>query len=153
MKIYLAGSDVFAYDAAERGERMKQLCRMYDMEGLYPLDQVCRTAEEIFEANTALIRACDAVAANINPFRGNEPDSGTAFEIGYAYAMGKRIFCYADDMRSLREKLGAEDTDGYMVEDFDLPFNLMIAVPARLVRGDFEDCIRAIRRESDKVEL
>jgi nucleoside 2-deoxyribosyltransferase len=47
------------------------------------------------------------VLANLNPFRGAEPDSGTCVEIGYALALGKRVVGYADDLRPLRERLQA----------------------------------------------
>ncbi len=143
-KIYLAGFDVFARDAVKRGEQMKNLCINYGFEGLYPLDNAFDSAKEIFEANIGLIKKCDIIAANVNPFRGCEPDSGTAFEIGAAYALGKKIYCYADDVRSMRCKFGDEDSSGYITEDFDMPFNLMICVPSVIVRGSFEDCIKRI---------
>lgn len=146
-KIYLAGFDVFYPDAQERGERLKQICRNYGFEGLFPLDNVCISAAEIFAANTEMIRKCDIIAANMNAFRGDEPDSGTAFELGYAYAMGKKLYCYLSDIRTLREKIGTEDKDGMIVEDFDLPLNLMISIPAKVVCGEFEDCIRQISRD------
>ena len=50
----------------------------------------------IFQDNLALIDEADAVVANLNPFRGPEPDSGTAFELGYAHARGKQILGYID---------------------------------------------------------
>lgn len=146
-KIYLAGFDVFSDDALERGKKMKELCARYGFEGLYPLDNECSGAEGIFRANTELIRKCDIIAANVNPFRGHEPDSGTAFEIGYACALGKIIYCYAADMSTLRERLGAFDNEGYAVEDFGLPCNLMISVPAKMVKGNFEDCIKIIAKQ------
>ena len=55
-KIYLAGFDVFADDALERGKKMKELCARYGFEGLYPLDNECSGAEDIFRANTELLR-------------------------------------------------------------------------------------------------
>ena len=146
-KIYLAGFDVFAHNAVEKGKRMKELCSSFGFEGLYPLDNECNSAEDIFFANIGLIRNCDIIAANTNPFRGHEPDSGTAFEIGFAYALGKKIYCYCEDLRSQREKLGETDENGFTVEDFGLPLNLMISVPSVLVKGDFFDCLRKIRED------
>ncbi len=143
-KIYLAGFDVFADDAVQRGKYMKRLCEKYGFEGLYPLDNECSNADDIFSANTDMIRSCDIIAANINAFRGKEPDSGTAFEIGFASALGKKIYCYCSDCRSLRQKYGIKDNEDYNYEDFDLPVNLMISVPSVIVCGDFEDCIKKI---------
>lgn len=144
-KIYLAGFDVFYPDAEQRGERMKKICKEYGFTGLFPLDKRVNGADEIYRANIRLIEQCDIVAANMNSFRGKEPDSGTAFEIGYATALGKKVYCYMDDTRSLREKIGELDENGLTVEDFDLPLNIMISVPCVIVRGIFSDCIKTIK--------
>ena len=85
-KIYLAGFDVFAPDARQRGAQMKMLCAGRGCIGLYPLDNEAACAADIFAGNCGLIDQADAVIANLNPFRGQEPDSGTCFEVGYAFA-------------------------------------------------------------------
>ncbi len=54
-------------------------------------------AFRIFKANIDIIERCDLVLANINEFRGSEPDSGTCFEIGYAVAKNIPVICYLDD--------------------------------------------------------
>ena len=46
-------------------------------------------ARHIYQANIAHLDRCDAVVANLDFFRGPEPDSGTCFEVGYAIARGK----------------------------------------------------------------
>lgn len=151
-KIYLAGFDVFAPDAVKRGVRMKLQCAQQGLIGLYPLDNEGSDAAAIFAGNCALLDSADAVLANINPFRGHEPDSGTCFEIGYAYAKGKRVFAYLDDARTMREKLGAADENGFTVEDFGLPVNLMLACAAQDVYAcGFDEAVRraaaALRQE------
>src|SRR3546814_8171664 len=85
---------------------MKDLCSKYGFNGLYPLDNEAprslagsELALWIYRANIALIQKADLVAANMNAFRGAEPDSGTAFEIGYAVALGKPVWDYTDDSR------------------------------------------------------
>lgn len=146
-KVYLAGFDVFRSDAQVYGASCKMLCAQYGLEGLYPLDNESDRAEDIFAGNLALIDRCDVIAARLDPFRGSEPDSGTSFELGYAYARGKRLYGYLADGRALREKLGEKDTMGFSVEDFEFPVNLMLAVPAVLVSGDLEDCLRRIEED------
>lgn len=144
MMIYLAGFDVFRPDALAHGAHLKALCAARGHTGLYPLDNAlpagltgAAAARWIYEANCALIRRADLVLANLNDFRGREPDSGTAFEVGYAAALGKPVIGYLDDDRPLRAQLGgAVDAQGFEVEDFGLPRNLMLGVSARLVRGD-----------------
>lgn len=146
-KIYIAGFDVFYPDAVRRGTKMKMICAENGFEGLYPLDNEASNAEEIFRGNCALIDRADLVIANMNPFRGDEPDSGTAFEVGYAAAKGKKIYLYLSDGRTMRERLGAQDKNGFSVENFGMPVNLMLGCAARVVEGDFAAAVRQARVE------
>ncbi len=146
-KVYLAGFDVFRPDALAYGSRCKALCAQYGLEGLYPLDNESDQAEEIFAGNLTLIDQCDVIAACLDPFRGSEPDSGTCFELGYAYARGKRLYGYLTDVGTLRERLGEWDEMGFSVENFEFPVNLMLAVPAVLICGGLEDCLRRIQED------
>ena len=100
-------------DAVAHGEALKALCARYGFEGLYPLDnalpkQLAEPREQaawIYRANIGLIERADAVLANLNFFRGAEPDSGTAFEVGYATALGKPVYGYVDDAGSYAERI------------------------------------------------
>lgn len=111
-----------------------------------------RLANWIFQANIDLIDQADLVMANLNPFRGHEADSGTAFEVGFAHARGLKVWGYLSDGRTMVEKLlptGGQggplvDQYGYSIENFDLPLNLMLACSVKLIFGDAFDCIRAI---------
>lgn len=143
MRLYLAGPDVFRPDAAEWAAAARETCHRSGHEALVPLEDAERDAGAIYRDNLALIVAADAVIANLNPFRGAEPDSGTCVEVGYALALGKPVVGYASDLRPLRERLLAKrdgsrwvDAQGSKVEDFGLPLNLMLAVPLRLAEGD-----------------
>jgi nucleoside 2-deoxyribosyltransferase len=137
-RIYLAGFDVFRSDAIEHGRYLKSLCEAHGLEGLYPFDNEVapapsaqETAALICNANIAMIKHSDAVLANLNPFRGHEPDSGTAFEVGMAVALGKPVWAYFESTGSLREIIPHDeqgfDDWGFQVEDFGLPRNLMLA--------------------------
>lgn len=140
-RIYLAGPDVFRSDAKAYGEELKAACQRAGFEGLFPLDNEIEKstnhamASAIRDANMAMIASCDVVIANLSPFRGPEPDSGTVFEIGYALALKKDVIAYSSDRRSLKERtqsmlnLGASavDHDNLSIEDFDLSHNLMFA--------------------------
>lgn len=146
MKIYLAGFDVFCVDAKKQGERLKDLCRSYGFEGLYPLDNECDSAYEIFMGNIGLIDKADIICANLNDFRGNDADSGTAFELGYGYARGKKLYGYVSDNSPLRDRLGERDSEGFIVEDFGMSVNLMLGCSCKIVEGGFEDCLREIKK-------
>ena len=136
--IYLAGFDVFRPNAIEHGRYLKALCVAHGMEGLYPFDNEVppdlspeATAGLICSMNIAMLRRCTAVLANLNVFRGLEPDSGTAFEVGMAVALGKPVWAYFEPVGSLRELVPHDangfDAQGMQVEDFGLPRNLMLA--------------------------
>lgn len=160
MKLYLAGPDVFRPDAAVWAAEVRELCRAAGHEALIPLDgEAPAGAAAIYRSNLQCIAVADAVLANLNPFRGAEPDSGTCVEIGYALALGKPVIGYAADLRPLRERLDASgpgadgrwrDATGQVVEDFGLPFNLMLAVPLPLVQGGFAAALLALREHGDK---
>lgn len=146
-RVYLAGFDVFAPDAVARGAKMKMFCAEQGLVGLYPLDNEAAGAREIFEGNCSLIDSADAVIANLNAFRGAEPDSGTAFEVGYAFAKGKRVYAYLTDCRTLREKLGRTDQNGYGVEDFGMPLNLMLGCASAVVEESFDQAVRRAKAD------
>lgn len=142
-KVYLAGWDVFKPNAVEEGAKLKKLCEKYGFEGLYPLDNECDNAKDIYNGNIELIRQADCVIANVNAFRGFEPDSGTSFEIGYATALNKTVIAYLSEARPMTEWV--KDENGYSIENFGYPVNLMIAQGATLVIGDAEDALKKLR--------
>ena len=156
LKIYFAGPDVFSPDVAAWAVNVRQLCHQAGHIPLLPVDNVAETATEICRGNLEFLRAADVVVANLNPFRGCEPDSGTVFEIGFAVALGKPVVAYLDDMRSLLEKLKASnnvlecvdgrcyDCNGQLIEDFGLPLNLMLATTMRLVTGGIPEALAAL---------
>lgn len=148
-KIYTAGFDIFYPNGRERMQDIDELCRRYGFVPVFLGDSGGKpTAQEILERNLERIDDCDVVTANLNPFRGMEMDSGTAFEIGYAHARGKPVYGYMDDARTMIEKLGGErDANGFSVEDFGLPINLMIACTVKIVPGTLEDCLQVICRD------
>jgi nucleoside 2-deoxyribosyltransferase len=142
--IYLAGPEVFLPDAREIGRRKCALCASYGFEGLFPLDGAVdappglATALAIYRGNLAMMRAADAIIANLTPFRGPGADPGTAFELGFMAALGRPVLAYSNDPRSLLDRVAAEqplrrradgawaDADGMAVEDFELADNLML---------------------------
>ena len=94
------------------------------------------------------MRSCDALIANLTPFRGVSMDSGTAFEVGFMQALGRPLAGYtnvtpdyAERARAFRAR-GPATMDGdradLEIEDFGLAENLMIEVAIvvqRLPRG------------------
>ena len=154
LKLYLAGPDVFRPDALAWAAEGRRLCAAAGHSALIPLDGVETSAPGIYQANIALIRSADAVLANLNPFRGCEPDSGTCVEVGFALALGKPVIGYLASNETTTQRVarifGAAlelhdgrpvDRDGLMVEDFGLPLNLMLAVPLQIVVGGLPEAL------------
>jgi nucleoside 2-deoxyribosyltransferase len=74
-------------------------------------------AGEIFDHDKQAIENADVVVANMD---GPDPDSGTSWECGYAYGIGKPVIAFRTDVRP------NEEAD-------KMPFNLMLAVSAKEV--------------------
>jgi nucleoside 2-deoxyribosyltransferase len=154
LTLYLAGPDVFAPDAAVRFDSMRADCRALGFEPLTPVDnalpeglQPAAQAAFIKQANVTLIRRCDAVVANITPFRGPNMDPGTAWEIGFAEALGKPVFLWSETPALLAERTAGRngvDAAGWMIEDFGLTENLMIAVTPRPLARSFADALASV---------
>lgn len=160
MKIYLAGPDVFRPDVDAWAESARAVCRRHGFEPLLPIDHGETTPERIFQANLNLIRKAQIVVANLDPFRGPEPDSGTAFEVGYALALGKKVCGYVTHLDTLARRVEiAEgrtkpvepdgdrliDRQGLLIENYGLPCNLMLAMSAHIVEGGLDACLQSIR--------
>lgn len=156
MKVYLAGPDIFFHDAERRFARLEAECRLLGFEPLRPVEGagscVKRRAHSIFEGNVARIQEADVVLANLAPFRGLvEPDSGTVFELGVAHALKKLTLGYGVDPKQplkqrIESQLGVrvhegalvDEPYGALVEDFDLPLNLMLGVSVPCYKTSLE---------------
>lgn len=129
--IYIAGPAVFNPDFGNAYyDKVRDIMKPHGVVPLIPIDNKLEnpTGFLIRQKNVEMIQKCDAIIADLSPFRSLEPDCGTAFEVGYAAALGKKILTFTTDKRTMVEKYnGKEDKDGLHVEDFGLPFNLMLA--------------------------
>lgn len=147
-RIYLAGPEVFLADARAIAQAKQELCVRYGFVGVSPVDNEPVVANlpkreaalSIAAANEDAIRSCDLLIANLTPFRGLSADVGTAYELGFARALGLPAFGYTNVAGNLLERARRElgevkrrataefaDADGMMIEDFDCFDNLMLA--------------------------
>ncbi|MDO6442870.1 nucleoside 2-deoxyribosyltransferase [Marinobacter sp. 2_MG-2023] len=138
-RIYLAGPEVF-FPAGEHQfivAEKKRLLGEYGFEGVDPLDTELVFSDgeakadcghRIYRANRELMDSCDAIIANLTPFRGISADPGTVYEVGYMIGQGKPAYGFTLDSRHYRERAGATGLDDmdHTIEDFELSDNLMI---------------------------
>ncbi|NOZ82869.1 MAG: nucleoside 2-deoxyribosyltransferase [Euryarchaeota archaeon] len=125
MRIYIAAP---LFSAAEREYNLK-LSRMLAELGhevFLPQHECSGSREEIFRCCLSGIDSSDLVVAVLD---GASCDDGTAFELGYAYALGKRILGLRTDFRNVGEHGGV--------------VNLMLA----------EACEHMVRDESSLIAL
>lgn len=150
--IYLAGPDVFLENAGAVLAEKKLQLELLGFDVLTPLDLKSDDPYEIAVNNQMMIEQCDIVLANVEPFRGTEPDSGTVYEIGYAVASRKIVYTYNNPPLDYKTRL--EDWDWafrgnkFIPEKFGLRQNLMIS--ALCAEFDtFEDVLRYLPHWND----
>lgn len=150
-RVYLAGPDVFFPDAEAWAEHRKAICAGHGLVAVSPLDALAEEAadwsalpewQRIAWRNEAHIRGCDAVIANLTPFRGPSADCGTVYEVGFARALGRAVFGYTNCTAPFAQRAldyarahggavaspeGAwRDADSLLIEEFRRFDNLMI---------------------------
>lgn len=168
MKVYLAGPEVFLPDALDMAARKKAICAAHGLTGVFPVDAHPDFAApgdderymRIYLRNEAHIRDCNALIANLTPFRGPSADAGTVYELGFARALGRAVFGYANTTRDFAARTLAflgprarrraapdgapdagdaatvwEDDEGLSLEAFGLHDNLMIDGGIRAAGG------------------
>lgn len=168
---------MFLPDPKARADRLKACCARRGLVGVSPLDDLADEPAEwaalpealrIARRNEAHIAGCDALVANLTPFRGPSADAGTVFELGFMRALGRMVFGwsnaaldFAGRTRAFCGVDGSIDESGLLIEDFALGDNLMIAgaivasggvfvrrdVPAADIWTDlaaFETCLDAV---------
>jgi nucleoside 2-deoxyribosyltransferase len=125
----------------------RKLCTDYGFVGVAPVDSETdlsklakrAAAMQISADNEDLIRSCNLLIANLTPFRGPSADVGTAYEVGFARALGLPVYAYSNAAGGLLERTrdhlgaqvrqraagGSEDAAGMQIEDFDCIDNVM----------------------------
>lgn len=158
--VYLAGPAVFHPAARQLFEYLVELCGKHGLTAITPelgaldlsgLDKPAQAAA-IRAQNVEKIRAADAVVACISPFRSPGADVGTAWEMGFAEALGKPVIAWSEDPNDYRARVESDPDDkgvhwcrqhGMIVEDFGLTDNLMLTAGPHPVEKDFEAAVQA----------
>lgn len=171
MRLYLAGPEVFLADADAIAAAKRAICAAQGLTGVFPLEPPPVASDpalpdwlRIYRGNEAHIRGCDALVANLTPFRGVSADVGTVYELGFMRALGRPVFGYSNVARRFGGRVLAalggearrrsdrtwEDAEGMAVEEFDRHDNLMLEGGIAAAGGAFEvEDVPAARRWQD----
>lgn len=164
--IYIAGPECFYTDGydmlAAMRVRAEALGFSVTLPNSHPLDMenpdLQKRADSIFEDLKKVMLDTTVIIADLEAYRGCEPDSGTIYEIGMAYAKGARCYGYTRDKRSLATK----NQQSYLMDGkvYDerkqpmpyakLPFSPTIIGSTKIVEGDFDDCIRMLMNDIEE---
>lgn len=130
--IYLAGPDVFLPNAQGLFAFKRQVLESIGYEVNTPLDVIATDANEIFKGNILRMQESDIILANLEAFRGTEPDSGTVFEVGFGVALGKQVITYNNTGTEYSSRVKQYLQTGkqkwpWSIESFGLKQNLMIS--------------------------
>jgi len=132
MKVFLAAP---LFSEAERDFNSKVAKRLRDrgfevwlaQESPFIHEGTSKEKEKIYEEDVSALKACNVVVAVLD---GVEVDSGVAFEMGYAVAIGKPVIGLKTDHRAFSK-----------MEDI----NLMLEVPLIKLCKTMEDVITELK--------
>ena len=156
--LYIAGPECFytyGYDAlGAMKARAEALGFSVTLPNSDPLDMenpdLQKRADSIFANLEKVMLDTTAIVADLEAYRGAEPDSGTVYELGMAYAKGAKCYGYTRDKRSFATKNpNTRLQDGKVTDEFgnhpfygQLPFSPTIIGSTKIVEGSFEDCLQ-----------
>lgn len=156
--IYIAGPECFykyGFDMlASMRARAEALGFSVTLPNNDPLDMenedLQKRADSIFDNLKKIMLDTTAIVADLEAYRGSEPDSGTVYELGMAYAKGAKCYGYTRDKRSFHTKnLKTIVKDGKVIDELGncemygkLPFSPCIVGSTKIVEGDFDDCLK-----------
>lgn len=138
MRVFIAGP-LFSQAEREFNLKVDEHLRRHGFETFLPqrdvgkLDELLRKKgrrayREIFERDLAGVEQADVVVAILD---GADVDSGTAFEVGYAFAKGKPVIGLKTDMRVFAR---------------DEELNNMLAQAIRALARDLDELVEELRR-------
>lgn len=165
-KIYIAGPECFYRNGYTQLDVMKRRAEEkgfgVTLPNNHPLDldnpDLRKRADSIFEDLKTIMKETTVIIADLEAYRGSEPDSGTVYEIGMAYADGLKCYGYTRDKRPLACKdqkyvmRGSDvfDEHGNLAPYRDLPFAPTVVGATKIVEGDFDDCLRVLMNDIEE---
>lgn len=160
--VYIAGPECFYVYGNTALEAMKLSCHAQGFDVSLPNDTEIdmtqrnrrRIADDIFYNCARALNESTALICDLELYRGQEPDGGSVFEIGMAYARGLKIIGYTRDLRPdvahnfLRE-WGRDEGENVAHETVPyqyLPFGPCLLGSTEIVQGAFQTALEVLVR-------
>ena len=142
-RIYIAGPDLFLPDWPEYAARATALCAEHGLEAVLPVPGIVLTGPGVTQRSDAAgakkvsvgcrkaVGQAHGVIANLSPFRGTEPDSGTVVECALAHVLGIPVIGFTSGIGHAAP-VGTDEEgrllapDGGWIEQFGLSHNVML---------------------------
>ncbi len=155
--IYLSGPCRLLPDGKEQLEKAAELCSIYGFDtvavpnNLFNHSSSKEEGIALAKERLASIASCDIVIADTSDFRDLlEPYGETSMELGYAWGLGKKLYCYMKDARDCADRYPGtrhKNEKGTWVDENGIsfepgPLNLMLNSPATVVEGTLEDALK-----------
>ena len=156
--LYIAGPECFYENGYELWWAERKLAEFYGIPVVIPTSTPLKgnaedlrdNAFEIFNDLVEKMKATTAIIADLEFFRGSEPDGGTIFEMGWLWAKGGSLYAFSRDCRIMAAKKNNVRLSGDKVVDYDgrvlgypdLPFCPSISASTKIIEGDFTDALK-----------
>ena len=164
---YLADFEMFLPEFPETVKNWHHICDKYGLVGYFPGEAVSKEKDysnntqemckDICDTDIYGVVHCDFLIAQLDNWRGNQPDSGTAFELGLAIALNKPVYGFYSGEKEMisRDSIAHNlidnetyDENGYGIENQKYPLDNLF----RLVKlaDSFEGACKLAREDFDK---
>lgn len=164
---YLADFEMFLPQFSTTVQYWHQTCAKYGLVGYYPggaaspikdyTDDPHAMWKDICNTDINGVMTSDFLIAQLDNWRGNQPDSGTAFELGLAIALGKPVYGFYTGKKEMIQRdsishrlIAGEvyDENGYGIENQQYPLDNLF----RLVKlaDSFEGACQLARKDFDE---
>ena len=157
--LYIAGPECFYNRGYSLWYSQRQLAEYYGFNVVLPTstqykldnEDLRLNADEIFTDLIAQVEKTTTIIADLEFFRGCEPDSGTVFEIGWIYAQGGKCYGYTKDLRPMVFKNhNAKVVNNRVVDEYGwthpysaLPFCPSLCASTKIIEGSYENCLKS----------
>lgn len=164
--IYIAGPECFYRGGYDLWDAMGNKAEYYGFDVVMPTknelkldyEDLRKNADGIFQNCAKAMNVATAIIADLEQFRGSEPDGGSLFEIGMAYARGLRCYGFTRDKRDMifkHQDVALRDGrvcdgEGRLLPYRDIPFCPSLIGSCKLIEGGFDDCLKLLMLDIDE---